>query len=222
MTDCTQWPAWIEADRHGALDDASAAELAEHLAGCEECRAYRDDVEAQERSLAEGADRARRTVDWPRLERRIARVHRRFSWQLAGSVAYDAVTLAAAIWFSPWFLLLLYYAVGTLLESREKLRNDRAEREGLTGAGEWLAYYRRQVWDRCLSAAFTDGLGSLAIAAFLGFLAIIGRYTVPVGIAAGVMALVGLYSIAFRARRLLREYFAIEPFDPTVREEPAA
>ncbi len=96
---CEAFEIAVEKRLHGALDEAGAASLDAHLAGCAACRAYEAAARGTEAGMGEQARSAMSGVDWDRVERGIRAGVYASVRMLAASVL-AAAWLAGIVWLS--------------------------------------------------------------------------------------------------------------------------
>lgn len=99
MPGCEEFEVAVEMRLHGALDEAGRAQLEEHLAGCERCRAYEAAARTAEAAMAAEARDAAGAVDWSLVERGIRRAPPTPATML-GTAAACAAGVAGLVWLS--------------------------------------------------------------------------------------------------------------------------
>ena len=180
MAGCEEFQVDIERRLHGALGEAGRAPLAEHLAGCERCRAYEASARGAEASMEAGAREAVAQVDWDRVERGIR-----------GGVAASVRMLAAAVLATAWMAGMVWLSTPAPLRADRLLRTMPAmgvtlvlvafvsaysarRLTALADRGEMLQTWRHIVWAN-LAWARRMQWATAAIVLFLLYKALYGR-----------------------------------------------
>lgn len=96
---CDDFQVAIEREMHGALPETESRQLADHLVGCDACRAYQATVRETERAMTSQASEAIRGVDWSKVERGVQRGILDALAGVVGAVVTGAL-VAGLIWFT--------------------------------------------------------------------------------------------------------------------------
>jgi predicted anti-sigma-YlaC factor YlaD len=180
MASCEEFEIAIERRLHGALGDPERAQLEEHLAHCERCRAYEVAAREAEARMGAQARQALSEVDWGRVERGIRGGVYASVRMLAGAVLASAY-LAGMVWLStpaelrPERLARTLPAMGLVVVLLALVGGYSARRlSALADRDEMLETYRHIVaanlgWARRMQWA------TAAIVAFLLYKALTGR-----------------------------------------------
>jgi hypothetical protein len=182
MPGCDEFQVDIEKRLHGALGDAGPAQLEEHFATCERCRAYEAAARGAEASMAKEAGAAAAQVDWDRVERGIR-----------GGVFASVRMLTAVLCFAAWAAGMVWLSTPAQFRAERLLRTmpsmavlvvlvafvaaySGRRLTALADRGEMLDTWRHMVWAHLVWARRMQW-ATAAVVAFLLYKALFGRAT---------------------------------------------